>query len=214
MLLDQLLPPAVVAAEAFGDPPDPAPFPGEEDLIAKAVPARRHEFITARRCAREALARLGHPPAPIRTGPAREPLWPPGVVGSITHCPGYRAAAVARATDLACLGIDAEPNGPLPPGVLDSVSLPPERAMLTGLASTDPEIHWDRLLFSAKESIYKAWYPIAQRWLGFEDAVVTLDRAARTFTAEILIPGPLTHVAGHWLAGRGLLLTAVALPRP
>ena len=59
-------------------------------------------------------------------GAKREPLWPAGVVGSITHCDGYRAAAVARATDLATVGIDAEPHEPLPDGVLAAIALPAE----------------------------------------------------------------------------------------
>jgi enterobactin synthetase component D / holo-[acyl-carrier protein] synthase len=57
---------------------------------------------------------FGALPAPILPGPAGEPGWPPGVTGSITHCPGYRACAVARTEDLAAIGIDAEPDEELP----------------------------------------------------------------------------------------------------
>jgi 4'-phosphopantetheinyl transferase EntD len=107
-MIGELLPPGVVAAESFTDEPGELPLAGEEDLIANAIETRRREFVTARRCAREALAELGHPPAPIRRGPHREPQWPPGVAGAITHCAGYRAAAVAPLTVLAALGIDAD----------------------------------------------------------------------------------------------------------
>jgi 4'-phosphopantetheinyl transferase EntD len=213
-VIHQLLPAGVAAAEEFRDRLDAMLFPAEAAQIQGAVEARRREFATGRHCARQALAELGFPPAPLLSGRHREPLWPEGVIGSITHCAGYRAAAVAPDARLAAIGIDAEPDEQLPAGGFEAVATGDEAARITELLDAAPEVHWDRLLFCAKESIYKAWYPIAQRWLGFEDAVVTLDRAARTFTAEILIPGPLTHVAGHWLAGRGLLLTAVALPRP
>jgi 4'-phosphopantetheinyl transferase EntD len=112
-VIEALLPAAVVAVETFEDVPGEVPFPGEEDIVAKAVEGRRREFITARRCAREALRAFGHPDAPIRRGSKREPLWPAGMTGSITHCAGYHAAAIAGSGDVDMLGIDAEPNGPM-----------------------------------------------------------------------------------------------------
>lgn len=210
-MIEALLPPGVVAAEAFADVPGEAVFPGEEDLVARAVEGRRREFVTARRLAREALGRLGYPPVAIRPGPKREPVWPAGVAGTITHCTGYRAAAVAPLSVLRSLGIDAEPNGPLPEGVEESVTVGAEREMLARLGRTGG-VHWDRLLFSAKESVYKAWYPVARCWLGFEDARLRLDPAAGTFTAEILIDGPLRVLHGRFLAADGLVATAVTVP--
>ena len=88
-MIEQLLPAGVAVVEAFQDNPDELIFPGEEDLIAKAEEQRRREFITARRCAREALATFGHALAPIRSGSGREPQWPVGVVGSITHTANF-----------------------------------------------------------------------------------------------------------------------------
>lgn len=211
-MIEQLLPPAVIVVEAFGDVPGEPVFPGEEDLVARAVEGRRREFVTARRCAREALAKLGYPPAPIRPGPRREPQWPAGVAGAITHCAGYRAAAVAPLSLLAGLGIDAEPHGPLPEGVEEAVTVPGESPMLAALAAERPGVHWGRVLFSAKESVYKAWYPLARCWLGFEDARLTIDPAAGTFHAEILIDGPLSNLTGSFLIEEGLLATAVTVP--
>ncbi len=220
-MIEVLLPPSVVSVEAFDDRPGEPVFPGEGDLIAQAVPVRRSEFITARRCAREALGRLGYPPVALRPGPRREPQWPSGVTGSITHCTGYRAAGVARTSDLAAVGIDAEPHGHLPAGVEESVTVAGEREMLGRLAAAAPSIHWDRLLFSAKESIYKAWYPLTNRWLGFEDARLSVDPAARTFTGHLLVDGTrldggpaLTEVHGRYLVTAGLVLTAVTVPHP
>ncbi|MFI7210020.1 4'-phosphopantetheinyl transferase [Micromonospora maritima] len=217
-MIEALLPAGTVAVEAYADVAGEPPYPGEEDLVARAVDGRRREFVTARRCAREALARLGYAPAPIRPGPRREPLWPAGVVGSITHCAGYRAAAVAPGVTLAGLGIDAEPHEPLPDGVAGAVTAAGEPEHLGGLRLAHPTVHWDRLLFSAKESVYKAWYPLTGRWLGFEDAELTIDPAGR-FTARIRIDGvrtdggpPLRVLDGRWLVARGLVVTAVAVP--
>ena len=82
----------------YTDPPDLAPLPEEEPLIAKSVAKRRNEFITVRYCARLALEELGVPPVPILKGEKGEPCWPDGVVGSLTHCEGFRGAAVGRTT--------------------------------------------------------------------------------------------------------------------
>ncbi len=120
-MLAELLPPEVAAAEVFYDPPGLGLYPEEEACVARAVEGRRREFTTVRHCARAALARLGVGPSAITKGDRGAPRWPEGVVGSMTHCAGYRGAAVARTADLTAIGIDAEPNEPLPAGVLDLI---------------------------------------------------------------------------------------------
>jgi 4'-phosphopantetheinyl transferase EntD len=217
-MIEQLLPEGAVAVETFEDVPGQQSFPGEEALVANAVEARRREFITARRCARDALARLGYAPAAIRAGPKREPLWPAGVVGSITHTTGFRAAAVAPRSVLASIGIDTERNDRLPDGVEDSITAAGEPEMLASLSRTFPALHWDRLLFSAKESVYKAWYPLTGRWLGFEEARLTIDPTG-TFAARLLVDGtrtdggpPLVELRGRFIVAHGLIATAVAVP--
>jgi 4'-phosphopantetheinyl transferase EntD len=217
-VIAELLPPPVAAAEGFGDPPGGPLFPEEEAAIARAVPRRRSEFAAGRACARAALAQLGLPAVPIARGPRGAPQWPSGVVGSITHCDGYRASAVAHARDVLTLGLDAEPAGALPDGVLDAVSLAEERDRLPGLAAAAPDVPWDRLLFCAKEAVYKAWFPLTGDWLGFEQAAITFAPDAGTFTACLLVPGPvrgghqLAGFTGRWLARDGLVLAVIAVP--
>jgi 4'-phosphopantetheinyl transferase EntD len=216
-VIEELLPRGVVAVDTREEWLVEL-FPQERAALGQAVEKRRREFTTARACARRALAQLGLPPTPIATGGRGEPLWPAGVVGSITHCTGYRACAVARATEHAGVGIDAEPNEPLPEGVLGEIALAQERPMLAELARADPTVHWDRLLFSAKEAVYKVWFPIARCWLGFEDADLAIDPAERIFYARLLRPwtGVNAHfppvIEGRWLAREGLVMTAIALP--
>jgi 4'-phosphopantetheinyl transferase EntD len=217
-VIEKILPARVACAEAFGDPPDTVLFPEEEALLGRAVEKRRREFATARGCARSALAALGAAPAPILPGERGAPRWPPGFVGSITHCAGYRAAAVAHARDMLSIGVDAEPDEDLPDGVLAAVSLPGERARLRDLAAAAPGTCWDRLLFSAKESVYKAWFPLAGRWLGFADADITVNLADGTFGARLRVAAPevggspLAGFTGRWLARDGLIMTAVTVP--
>jgi enterobactin synthetase component D / holo-[acyl-carrier protein] synthase len=210
-MIESLLPPAVMAVEAFDDG-EPAPlFPEEEAAVARAVDKRRYEFATGRRCARLALERLGVPAGPVPVGSNREPLWPAGVVGSITHCAGYRAAAVARAGEVTGVGIDAEPHEALPDGLLTTVARPAEVAHLADLGRRHPEVAWDRLLFCAKEAVYKVWYPVTRRWLGFEEAEVVFDPTTGTFSAALLVPAPLENLPGRYLVANGLLLAAIAV---
>jgi 4'-phosphopantetheinyl transferase EntD len=219
-VLDEIVPPAVIAVETFDDPPDVHLYPQEEALLRRAVTSRRLEFGTTRWCARQALAKLGLPAAPILPGPRGAPVWPDGVAGSMTHCAGYRAAALAHSTDVAVIGIDAEPDGPLPDGVRDRIARPEELAALAALMADAPGTPWDKLLFSAKESTYKAWFPLAQRWLGFTDASIGINPADGAFIARLLVPGPvladrqLTEFQGRWLVRNGLVITAIAVPAP
>ena len=206
------------AAELYTDPPELAPLPEEEPLIAKSVAKRRNEFITVRYCAREALGQLGIAPVPILKGEKGEPCWPDGIVGSLTHCEGFRGAAVARHDAIRSVGIDAEPHDVLPKGVLDAISLPAERTELQALPT---ELHWDRILFCAKEATYKAWFPVTHRWLGFEDAHITFDvdgtGTAGGFESRILVDPsapsgpPLQTLSGRWSVRDGLALTAIVL---
>lgn len=216
-MLEEILPREVTAVQTREDTREVALFGVEEAALGQAVQKRRNEYTTARACAREALARLGLPPTPIANGERGEPLWPAGIVGSITHCEGYRACALARSREIATVGIDAEPNAPLPDGVLGDIARAEELPWLRRLRREEPAVHWDRLLFSAKESVYKAWFPLARRWLGFEDAIVTVEPTLRTFSARLLVPGPILAglpvegFSGRWLVRDGLVLTAIAL---
>lgn len=217
-LIAAIVPEPAVAVDTRSDFGE-EPLPGEAERVERAVPSRRAEFATGRACARRALVRLGLPPRPIPAGRHGEPRWPAGVVGSITHCAGYRGAVLARTAQVATVGIDAEPNDTLPDDLLKLISLPPEREMLERLAATEPSVHWDRLLFCAKEAVYKAWYPLAERWLGFEDATVSFEAGSGRFTARLGVPGPLvqgrelTGFSGRWLVYEDLMLTAIVLPR-
>ncbi|MGC0336437.1 4'-phosphopantetheinyl transferase family protein [Streptomyces sp. SLBN-8D4] len=224
-MIEELLPDSVVAVEVHGhgEPGNTALYPEEAALVAHAVPKRRREFAVVRTCARRAMEKLGVPPQPVLPGERGAPQWPAGLTGSMTHCDGYCAAALVRSADLASLGIDAEPHGPLPEGVLGSVSLPGERVRLRELAGAYPAVHWDRLLFSAKESVYKAWFPLTRTWLDFTEADIDILVApgppvSGTLRAELLVPGPLVGgerrgvLQGRWTVRDGLVVTSVTVP--
>ncbi|MEV6110558.1 4'-phosphopantetheinyl transferase superfamily protein [Streptomyces sp. NPDC051940] len=217
-MLAKLVPGSVAAAESTSDPAEAALHPAEQDLVRNAVTKRRQEFTTVRWCARRAMEQLGLEPGPVLPGHRGVPQWAPGVVGSMTHCAGYRAAALARTEDLAALGIDAEPNAPLPEGVLESISLPQELGWVRSLGRSHPGISWDRLLFSIKEAVYKTWFPLMRHELDFQDALVTVDPAAGAFRATLLstgaspAPGAPRHFAGRWASEHGVLVSATWVP--
>ncbi|HEU5417061.1 MAG TPA: 4'-phosphopantetheinyl transferase superfamily protein [Streptosporangiaceae bacterium] len=219
-MIEVILPAAVAVAESRTDFSDGHLYPAEQALLGRAAGARRRESATVRSLARAALAQLGLPPAPILRGEGGAPVWPDGVVGSMTHCRAYRAAAVARASVMCSVGVDAEPNEPLPPDVIDVVAHDDERARMCGLQAARPEVSWDTLLFSAKESVFKTWYPLTRRWLDFDQVAIAVEPAGGTFYARLTdssdTPGAAgtAGFAGRWLARDGLLLTAIAVRRP
>lgn len=225
-MFEELLPASVAVVEAHdGDAIAEGAllYPEEEAVIARAIDKRRREFATVRACARQAMDKLGVPAHPVLPGERGQPLWPAGLIGSMTHCEGFCAAVLARAGELASLGIDAEPHEPLPDGVLDVMALPAERERLRDLTRNHPSVHWDRLLFCAKESVYKAWFPLTGQWLDFLEADIEIDPGAAPdlrggFRARLLVPGPLVGgrrievFDGRWTVRRGLTAATVVVP--
>jgi len=216
-VIETLLPTCVAAVEAWGDVTDAPLFPEEEFVIRAALAARRAEFTTARACARRALRQLGVPDQAIPAGAAGEPCWPTGCLGSITHCHGYRASAVARLEDITALGIDAEPDLPLPRGVLARIALPVELRRVNEQWDGFSTSNWDRLLFCAKEAALKAWFPLTGRRLAFKRISVTVDALTHRLTALPMDPqvpprSAPPALSGAWLAARGLITAAFTLP--
>ncbi|MFE1023876.1 4'-phosphopantetheinyl transferase [Streptomyces sp. NPDC058818] len=115
------------------------------------------------------------------------------------------------------MGIDAEESAPLPGDLLDLVALPAERDLVERLGAQSDAVPWDRLLFSCKEAVYKVWFPLAQRMLGFDGARIDIDPGG-AFSARFLVPPPqaagtpVPRLTGRWLHRDGLILTAIALP--
>lgn len=136
-----------------------------------AARSRRLGFHKGRAAAHEALRRLGRPAAAILRGPYREPLWPDGVVGSITHHAGHALAAVALRRECGGLGIDLEHLDRWFPELEAHTAYGTERALLETLQG-DARQRACLEIFSAKESIYKAFFPRVGSFFGFAAAEV------------------------------------------
>ena len=211
--------PDCAVAECDGSSPPPL-APGEEAFVENAVPKRRRQFAAGRGCARAALHALGHEAqgVPILRGDKREPVWPAGFAGSITHTEGHCAAAVVRVGRLVGVGIDVERGAPLDDALLERICSPDERAAVDALATRGERERgaWGKVVFSAKEAFYKAYYPLGGLVLGFGDAHVELDAEASSFRATLHESRP--SFAGHrTLIGRfgfgpDHVFTAVTVP--
>lgn len=207
--LASILPPGAVAAELVegeGDDFTWSLHAEELGAVDDAAEGRRREFAAGRMCGRLAMERLGVPPGPLPPRGNGAPVWPAGIVGSITHKGRYRAAAVAFSHDLAGLGIDAELDAPLPAGVLESIASPVELDDVEGLLAEVPGVAWDRLLFSAKEAAVKAARPLGDGLVAVRSVEVRFDSSAPSFTAG-LGDGD-GRVNGSWVALAGMLVSA------
>lgn len=220
-IFSKLLPGPVRVAETRTELDDEPRFWQEDQYVADAVEARQQEFRTVRICARQALAEFGHGDHILVPDEHRAPVWPPNIVGSMTHAAGLRAAAVASTGDFSGIGIDAEPHQALPAEVVDVILLPEEQRLAARLQAEDPGIAWDKLMFSAKESVFKTWYPLARLWLDFLECEITVGHEPGAFTARILQASTehngvdLSLLRGKWMnespVGHGLLATAITV---
>ena len=214
--LASVLPRGFATAVCVGSPSPEPLFPSEAALVSAAVDRRRIEFARGRSCARHAMALLGAPAAPILATPQRAPIWPAGLVGSISHASEYCCAAIGWSDDWAAVGVDVEVLQPIDSDVERNILSPAERSALERL---DRRIPWACVVFSIKEAMYKLWNPLMTCWLDFRDAVVRLDPDARRFELSVVgQPAPSVPPALRRIEGRfdivGLhVVSAVALPR-
>jgi len=212
-LFDRLLGPSVETEEMDPHTVQRGLLRAEQEAVAGAAQTRIEQFTAGRLCSRIALNRLGVAVAtPIPRGEDRAPIWPKGFVGSITHTDSWCAAAVARAEDFRSIGIDLEPATPLRESLWRRICTAKERDWLHDL----PEAGLTgKVLFSAKESVYKCQYPLTTKFLGFHAVEVELAdgsfRAVFQQEAGEFRPGDV--IEGRYLVEEGLVAAACELRR-
>ncbi len=191
----------------------------EQYLGPRATDRRRVMFTLGRAAARAALVDLGFSTGtrdgagaargvlPIGRGPGGEPLWPEGIVGAISHSGDLAVSVVGWAVEYAGIGVDVEQRSPgMSPRAARLVCRPSEYEW----AAEDAGPTRRTLLFSAKEAIFKALYPIEGVWLGFGDAELRWDAARCVFDAEVLKAAGAAFPAGTRLEVRcGVTAAAV-----
>jgi 4'-phosphopantetheinyl transferase EntD len=171
-LIEALFPPRVAAAE-LRMPGNPSLlYPVEALAISRAVFPRMQEFAAGRLCARSALSRMGANQTPVPSGADRQPQWPEGFVGSITHTTGFCAAVVGRRGRFAGIGIDSEIANAADITLWSSICVEEELQWIESLASC-ARARAATFMFAAKEAFYKCQYPMTREWLDFHDVRVT-----------------------------------------
>jgi 4'-phosphopantetheinyl transferase EntD len=186
----------------------------EEAQLARAVPRRRREFAAGRHCAKKALGRLGLHNVVLPIGSDRAPMWPTGVVGTISHTDTACLAAVAWKSAVRSVGADIEPDEPLEPELYRLILTGREQTWLkTQPATTRGRLA--RLIFSAKESFYKLQYPLTGRFLEFQDVEISLRVNSSRFVLSLLSegegPAKSATYQGSYLAEASLLVTGMTL---
>jgi len=149
---------------------------------------RRRDFRLGRLAARRAVEQIGFPVvSPILRGEHREPLWPVGVVGSIAHCGDYGIAAAAWQQDVPAVGIDIQLIEERYTDELVARFADPDEF---DWVRSEPSLRTERAvkLFSAKESVFKALYPLRRVWFAFDVARLTPIAGEDAFKASVRLP--------------------------
>lgn len=187
----------------------------ERSDIENAVLKRQREFIAGRTSARMALMQMGYTNQSVPRSASRAPLWPEGVVGSISHNSHYCVAVTSLSSLNAGIGIDIESPVGLSPDLVNLVCTPSEMEFLSH--RSDPvRGKLAKLFFSAKESVYKCIFPVFGEQLEFEAVEIALNIDARTFQATVTTDahGTVENINGHFASSDHLLLTLAVLPSP
>jgi len=97
--------------------------------------------------------------------------------------------------------------------LLARISTSDELARIQALAAADPAVPWGRLLFSIKESIYKAWFPLTRVGLGFDEVdVEPRPDGSATVGFRRRLPGVAQFDwRGSWTIADGYVQTAVVV---
>ena len=190
-----LFPPNVAVVVA-GDRDRQRPLnDAEQACVADAVDSRQREFTAGRNCLHRCLRNLGlqiHPP--ILMGKLREPLLPNGYVGTLSHCNGYCVAVAAQTSQYLGVGLDVEHNTPLESGLTNLICIPEEltevKNYLQDLSPAEQHSYPDpgKLIFSIKESFYKAYFPKLKAYFDFLDVKVTLNLVDQTGSLRFIHP--------------------------
>lgn len=186
----------------------------EKQLVSDAPLKRRQDFATGRWCARQALKKIGIPPTSISVGVHREPIWPKGITGSISHTEGYYCAAVSPVKS--ALGVDAEE-------LKNSFTFNNVKTICTSheykrITSTQKKfINFTcHIVFSAKEAFYKSVHPITRKTIGFKDVEVEINWTNSSYEILLLkgLSGDLTsgrRFRGDYWMNQNVVITLIAL---
>ena len=210
-----IFPPECAVAVQRYDLPDFTPHPADVAVVSGAVEKRQREFAAGRAAARAALDKLGVPASFIGVGPDRNPLWPAGLVGSITHTNGLALAVVARREQIVALGIDLEVSGAVKADLWRGILTATEVDWVRGWPP-DRQGDGATLIFCAKECFFKLQHPLTGTWVDFRDAEVSLVPGRNEFHLICAKPAATDRLGqprftGRYACKHGFTLAAMHL---
>ncbi|WOH80119.1 4'-phosphopantetheinyl transferase superfamily protein [Bradyrhizobium sp. BEA-2-5] len=162
--------------------PIPLPLPAEAEMLGSVSVRRQREFAWGRYHARQALRQLGFAPVPILRKVDRAPLWPSGVIGSISHSSSHGGAVVGRSNTVLALGLDIEDQEPLGADLAPIICTPAELERAEWCSGRSGP----GLIFAIKEAVYKSYAPATGEFLDFHDVCVRISDQSSSFEAEII----------------------------
>lgn len=142
------------------------------NTISNSVVKRQAEYFAGRLAARYALERLGHEDFDVGTGLHRSPLWPPGICASITHANGIAICLASFNKQFEYVGVDMEKV--ISPDVVRKISrsiIKADEFSFLELLELDYNVAFT-IVFSAKETLFKALYPSVGNYFDFSAAKI------------------------------------------
>lgn len=212
MLLEELIPKEAGSYEMRDLATESTLLPQEVEVSRRFVKRRLLEFATGRQCARGALARIGYESIPVLIGNHREPIWPSGLVGSITHTEGYCAAVALQVGEFASIGIDAEIIERVESRFWETLFVRKELEFLSS-CTVELQNRMACLLFSAKEAFYKCQFQISRRWVNFSDVCVTASGSGARLQFHGIECGQVDYEGSYALESNMVLCCVVARRR-
>lgn len=183
----------------------------ESSLLLGASPRRRQEIATGRKLARRLLERLGFPAYALLRDADRVPLWPEQIVGSISHKEDRCVVAVAPRGRWGGIGVDLERDAAVKPGLERMICLPSEQRWIEAEGPAEVGRRC-RAVFSAKEAVYKAWFPRVREVWAFRDVEVEIDLESNAFRARLPPSAPQRESGGRIRRCDGWIVSGVELP--
>jgi 4'-phosphopantetheinyl transferase EntD len=184
-------------------------YPAEMALVEGSASKRKTDFSTGRFCARKALEQLGIDQTEILTDPGKQPIWPEGIVGSISHSSMLTGAIVGKSRNIVSVGLDIENIGGVELNMWDILFLESERQFLNSLNEEERNIY-PTLLFSLKESFYKFQYPLTRQFLEFNEVEFNMKDeqiSMKVLKEDYKMEYRLGELQFHWTLADQQLIT-------
>jgi 4'-phosphopantetheinyl transferase EntD len=184
-------------------------YPAELALVERSASKRKTDFSTGRFCARKALEQFGIDHTAILRDSGKQPIWPAGIAGSISHSNQLTGAIVGKSKHVVSVGLDIEKTGGVQLNMWNILFLESEQQFLNSLNEEDRNMY-PTLIFSLKESFYKFQYPLTGQFLEFNDVEFNMKDEQinmKVVKEDYKIAYDMENLQFHWTVADQQLIT-------